>query len=70
MLEAMDMLGFSPLLAQVWFISFSFMSELVARCVELNDVKQKYLRKITRCVFCCFAINNSNNVDLSPFWFS
>ena len=53
MQEAMEMLGVSPLLDQVWFLSFLFMSKLVVSCVELNDVKQKYLREITRCLFDC-----------------
>ena len=39
--------------ARVWFLSFLFMSKLVISCVELNGVKQKYLREITKCFFDC-----------------
>ena len=52
-LEAMEMLGVSPLLAQVWFLSLPFQSELVVSYVKLNDVKQKYLWEITLYLFDC-----------------
>ena len=65
------MLGVSPLLAQVWFFSLVFLSELVVSCVKLNNIKQKYLGEVTRSLLIsCFLPNSSNNTNLSPFTFS